>query len=49
MDSTKKRVDAIIPCASVAIFWQGYVFKKVEADPESPENYGLFVRRGERK
>jgi hypothetical protein len=39
------RVDALIPWTSTPIEWRGYVFKKVEADPESPENFGFFVRR----
>ena len=39
------RIDSLIPCVSVAVLWNGFVFKKVEADPESPENYGLFIRR----
>ena len=42
-----KKVDLLIPCSSVAVQWDGYVFKKVEADPESPDNFGLFVRKTE--
>jgi hypothetical protein len=40
-----KRVDSLLPWASVAVEVDGYVFKKVEADVEVPHNFGLFVRR----
>lgn len=40
-----KRVDTLIPWASVAVEVDGFVFKKVEPDSETPENFGLFVRR----
>lgn len=39
-----KRVDALIPWGNVTVEVHGYVFKKVEADPETPDNFGLFVR-----
>jgi hypothetical protein len=38
------RIDKLIPWGAAASC-QGLVFKKVEADPESPDNYGLFVRK----
>lgn len=40
-----KRIDVLIPCTSRAVEWRGFVFKKVEADPEAPSNFGLFVRK----
>ena len=39
------RVNVLIPWASVAVEVDGFVFKKVEADKETPDNFGLFVRR----
>jgi hypothetical protein len=39
------RVNLLIPWASVAVEVDGFVFKKVEPDKETPENFGLFVRR----
>jgi hypothetical protein len=41
----EKRVDGLIPCASLPVQLGAFVFKKVEADKETPSNYGLFVRR----
>jgi hypothetical protein len=41
----EKRVDILIPQASVAVRLGDFVFKKVEADKETPTNFGLFVRR----
>lgn len=38
------RVDALIPWGNVVVEVKGFVFKKVEADPETPDNFGLFVR-----
>jgi hypothetical protein len=40
-----QRINTLLPWASVAVHWGGYVFKKVEADQETPDNFGLFVRR----
>jgi hypothetical protein len=42
-----KRLDALIPWGTAAVEVDGYVFKKVEADPETPDNFGLFVRTKE--
>jgi hypothetical protein len=39
------RVYQLIPTTSVAVELAGYVFKKVEADHETPQDFGLFVRR----
>jgi hypothetical protein len=39
------RVNALLPSSSVAVELDGFVFKKIAADEESPANYGLFVRR----
>lgn len=39
------RINALIPFESVPVAWRGFIFKKVEADPESPGDFGLFVRR----
>jgi hypothetical protein len=39
-----KRVDSLIPWGNTAVEVDGFVFKKVEADPETPDNFGLFVR-----
>jgi hypothetical protein len=39
------RVDTLIPSHSHAIEVAGFVLKKVEADIETPGNFGLFVRR----
>jgi hypothetical protein len=39
------RVYDLIPTTSVAVELAGYVFKKVEADHETPQDFGLFVRR----
>ena len=39
------RVDALIPVASVGVQLAGFVFKKIEPDKDSPQNFGLFVRR----
>lgn len=38
------RLNRIITSHSVAVSVDHYVFKKVEADPETPANFGLFVR-----
>ena len=40
-----QRIDTLIPKTSRAVAIDGVVLKKVEPDPESPGNYGLFVRR----
>jgi hypothetical protein len=40
-----KRVDSLIPSTNWAVEVDGYVLKKVEADIETPGNFGLFVRR----
>jgi hypothetical protein len=40
-----KRVDSLIPSTSWAVEVDGFVLKKVEADIETPGNFGLFVRR----
>lgn len=39
------RIDELIPPDSVSVVCENFVFKKVEADPESPHDFGLFVRR----
>lgn len=39
------RVNSLIPSHSRAVEVGGYVLKKVEADIETPGNFGLFVRR----
>jgi hypothetical protein len=39
------RVNTLIPSHSHAVEVAGYVLKKVEADIETPGNFGLFVRR----
>jgi hypothetical protein len=40
-----KRVDSLVPLASEALALDGIVMKKIAADHETPDNFGLFVRR----
>jgi hypothetical protein len=38
------QLDRLIPGFGTALRIDGHVFKKVEPDPETPGNFGLFVR-----
>jgi hypothetical protein len=41
-----ERVARLIPGFGAAVAVRGFVFKKVEPEPETPRNFGLFVREG---
>jgi hypothetical protein len=41
------RVARLIPGFGAAVATGGFVFKKVEPEPETPTNFGLFVRERE--
>lgn len=40
-----KRIEALLPSTSAAVALNNYVFKKIQADPESPGEFGLLIRR----
>jgi hypothetical protein len=40
-----RRVNMLIPWLSVSVQLDGIVIKKVEADDDTPGNFGLFIRQ----